>query len=163
MDAAARRALEGARDARSDKAAARAAVEDALHLAPNDVEVRMAAYKFHFYNHEYTQAVGHAAFCIAAFARKLGVSPEWRDVTPQHADFAALDQQVGWYLQALIAWGYCRARAGEPLEGRAALVAAADLDPTDRFGAGRLIAVIDRGGVEVDDYPGLDEPATADR
>ena len=118
MLAAARRALEGAKSARSDTAAARAAVEEALRLAPDDVEVRMAAYKFHFYNHEYAFAVGHADFCIGAFARKLGVSPDWRDVRPKDADFSALDQQVGWYLQALIAWGYCRARAGEPIEGR---------------------------------------------
>lgn len=162
MLAEARRALEGAKAARSDTPAARAAVEEALQLAPDEVEVRMAAYKFHFYNHEYAPAVGHAAACIEAFARNLGLSPDWRDVRPQHADFAALDQQVGWYLQALIAWGYCRARAGEPMEGRAALVVAADLDPTDRFGARRLIAVIDRGGVEADDYVGLDEPAKAD-
>jgi hypothetical protein len=161
MDAAARRALDGAKAARSDKAAAMAAIEEALRLAPKDVEVRMAAYKFHFYNHEYAQAVGHAAFCIGAFARRLGVSAEWRDVQPQHADFGALDQTVGWYLQALIAWGYCRARAKGPMEGRAAIAKAAELDPGDRFGAKRLIAVIDRGGVEVDDYAGPDEPAKA--
>ena len=144
--------LENARAARSDPARARIAVRKALDLAPDDVDVRMAAYKFHFYNHEYAPAAEHAAICLAAFARDLALSADWRCVRPGDADFASLERAPGRYLQALIAWGYCRARAGAPQEGRSAVAKAADLDPADRFGARRLLAVIDRGGLEKDDY-----------
>ncbi|MFO1118380.1 MAG: hypothetical protein U1E28_22145 [Beijerinckiaceae bacterium] len=149
---AARAALEGARPARTAYPAARAAIEEAVRLAPDDIDVRMGAYKFYFYAHEYEQAARHAGLCIDAFAADLGLSPAWRDVRACDAEFGAIDQKCGRYLQALIAWGYCRARSGALYEGRAAVEKAADLDPTDRFGARRLIAVIDRGGEEVDDY-----------
>ena len=151
MISAAQMALEGARLARSDKATARKAVDDALRLAPDDVDVRMAAYKFHFYNQDYAPAAVHAAVCIATFAADLGLLRDWRAIGPDDADFGALDQKPGRLLQALIAWGYCRARAGAPDEGRAAIAKAAELDPADRFGAKRLLAVVDRGGLETDD------------
>ena len=152
MQTSAARVLERAQPARSNPAVARAAIEEAVQLAPDDIDVRMGAYKFYFYSHEYEQAAHHASACIAHFAADLGVSPDWRDVRGCDAEFCTLDARCGRYLQALIAWGYCRARAGAPHEGRAAVAKAADLDPTDRFGARRLIAVIDRGGEEVDDY-----------
>ena len=147
-NSAARRALENARAARSDPEKARAAVAEALALAPDDADVRMAAYKFHFYNHEYAPAAEHAAICIRMFAADLGVSPDWRRLGADDAEFAALEQGPGRLLQALIAWGYCRARLGFVAEGRAAVAKAGELDPTDRFGAARLLAVLDRGGVE---------------
>lgn len=149
---AARAALEGARPARTAYTAARAAVEEAVRLAPGDIDVRMGAYKFYFYAHEFEQAARHASHCIDVFAADLGLSPAWRDVRASDAEFGTIDRRCGRYLQALIAWGYCRARAGAPHEGRAAVAKAADLDPTDRFGARRLLAIIDRGGEEADDY-----------
>ena len=152
MQTSAARVLERAQPARSNPGVARAAIEEAVKLAPDSIDVRMGAYKFYFYSHEYEQAAHHARACIAHFSADLGVSPDWRDVRACDADFCAVDARCGRYLQALIAWGYCRARAGAPHEGRAAVAKAADLDPTDRFGARRLLAVIDRGGAEVDDY-----------
>jgi tetratricopeptide (TPR) repeat protein len=152
MQQAAQLALEGARLARSNKDLARKAVAEALRLAPDDIDVRMAAYKFHFYNQEYEPAAVHAAVCIATFAADLGLSADWRAVGPADSDFGALDQKPGRFVQALIAWGYCSARAGALAEGRAAIAKAAELDPADRFGAKRLLAVVDRGGVEEDFY-----------
>ena len=145
-------ALEGARAARTRPEDARKAIDAALALAPDDVDVRMAAYKFHFYNHDYAPAADHAAVCIRMFAADLGLPPDWRSVAPDHADFAALARAPGRYLQALIAWGYCRARLGAVEEGREAVAQAARLDPNDRFGARRLLAVMERGGVEIDAY-----------
>ena len=50
----------------------------------------------------------------------------------------------------MIAWGYCRARLGFVGEGRAVIAKAAELDSIDRFRAGRLLAVLDRGGADRD-------------
>lgn len=118
-------------------------------LAPESRDVRMAAYKFHFYNHEHAAAADHAAVCIAMFAADLGVVADWSRLAANDADFTALERAPGRLLQALIAWGYCRARLGFVAEGRAAIAKAAELDPTDRFGARRLLSVLDRGGLDV--------------
>ncbi|MEI7610316.1 MAG: hypothetical protein WCJ64_23300, partial [Rhodospirillaceae bacterium] len=49
------------------------------------------------------------------------------------------------------AYGYVLVRAEETAAGREAVAKVASLDPGDRVGASRLLAVIDRGGVEDED------------
>ncbi len=137
--------LTKARDARSDPQTATRAVEEALQLAPDDLGVRMGAYKFHLYNHSLDVAALHAEWLLRHFARDLGVGADWRAVRPQDADFSTLEIKPRRYLQSLIAWGYCRARLGDLAGGREALVKAATLDQDDKFGAARLIAALDRG------------------
>lgn len=138
--------LEGARQARSDFAASREAVEKALALAPEDMRARMGAYKFYLYNHRLDQAAIHAEWLLGRFADDLGVARDWRAVAPASAGFASLDFAPRRYLQALIALGYCRARGGDLTGGREMLAKAQRLDREDRFGAGRLLAVLDRQG-----------------
>ena len=75
----------------------------------------------------------------------------WREIAPDHAAFDQLQPLPRLYLQCLLAYGYCRLRLGEAVEGRAVLLKAAELDPADRFGARRLVDVVDRGGVDEDD------------
>lgn len=86
--------LEGARAARSEPARARAAIAAALVLAPESRDVRMAAYKFHFYNHEHAAAADHAAVCIAMFAADLGVVADWSRMVANDADFTALERAL---------------------------------------------------------------------
>ncbi|TBW40763.1 hypothetical protein EYW49_03295 [Siculibacillus lacustris] len=146
--AAALAALEGARAARTDPVAAEAAVAAALALAPDSWEVRTGAYKFYFYDHRLAEAVPHAAFCIAAAARALGLDEDWRRIAPRSAAFDGFDAEPRRLLHALVAWGYCRIRTGDFEGGAAALAKVAELDPADRLGAARLIAVVERGGRE---------------
>ncbi len=138
--------LEGARQARSDFAASREAVEKALALAPEDMRARMGAYKFYLYNHRLDQAALHAEWLLRHFADDLGVTRDWRAIAPGSAGFSSLDFAPRRYLQALIALGYCRARGGDVAGGREMLAKAHELDSADRFGAGRLLAVLDRQG-----------------
>ncbi len=138
--------LEGARHARSDFAASLEAVEKALALAPEDMGARMGAYKFYLYNHRLDQAALHAEWLLGRFADDLGVARDWRAVAPESTGFSSLDFAPRRYLQALIALGYCRARGGDVAGGREMLAKAHELDRADRFGAGRLLAVLDRQG-----------------
>lgn len=138
--------LEGARAARSAPEQSEAAVLAALALAPDDLAVRMGAYKFYFYDHRLAEALPHAAHVVAAAARNLGLAEDWRALAPGSAAFDTYDEGPRLLLQSLIAWGYCQARIGALDDGRAALLKAAELDPADKFGARRLIAVLDRGG-----------------
>ncbi len=134
--------LMGARQARTDPVAAERAVKEALAAAPEDFEARLGAYRFYFYNHRYADAQPHAAFLLGIIARRLNVASDWRAVSPGDAAFDALEEAPGLYLQALIAWGYCKARLGARDEGAEAIAKAVELNPRDRFGAARLLAVV---------------------
>lgn len=138
--------LAGARTVRSDPAAAERAVKRALAAAPDDFSARLAAYKFYFYSHRLAEASPHAKFLVTLLARRLNVAADWRAVRPRDAAFEALEEAPGMYLQALLAWGYCRARLGAREEGAEAIAKVAELDPRDRFGAGRLLAVVMKPG-----------------
>lgn len=143
QSAAALLALKDAREARSDPATAEVAVHRALQLAPNDLEVRLGAYRFYFYNHRYSEALPHADFIIKHAARRLNIPVDWRVVSATDADFSALETVPGLYLQALLAWGYCNVRLGDMTLGREAVAKAAEIDPSDRFGAKPIMEIID--------------------
>jgi hypothetical protein len=134
--------LQGARSARSDPVAAERAVRTTLAAAPEDFSARLAAYKFYFYNHRLSEALPHAAFLLSLLARRLNVAGDWRAVRPGDAAFDEVEEAPGLYLQALLAWGYCNARLGARDVGAEAIAKVAELDPRDRFGAGRLLAVV---------------------
>lgn len=143
--AAAMLALKEARSARSDPATAETAVLRALQLAPQDLEVRLRAYRFYFYNHRYSEALPHAQFIVEHSARRLNIPVDWRAVTAADSNFSALESVPGLYLQALLAWGYCNVRLGELALGREAVAKAAEIDPSDRFGAKAILEIIDEG------------------
>ena len=143
--------LAGARQARTDPVAAERAVKQALAAAPQDFSVRLAAYRFYFYNHRLAGAVPHAAFLVSLIARRLNVAGDWRAVKPGDAAFDELEEAPSLYLQALLAWGYCKARLGERAEGAQALAKVAELAPRDRFGARRLLAIVSKPGPSEED------------
>ncbi|MEM8571757.1 MAG: hypothetical protein AAGG56_12750 [Pseudomonadota bacterium] len=128
--------------ARSDPVKTEAALLEALRLAPNEFDIRLAAYRFYFYNHRYDAALSHCEALLAHAARRLNVAGDWRLVGPTDAAFSEAEFAPGLYLQALIAWGYCQLRLGEEDAARAALGHVALLDPTDRFGAGFVVQLL---------------------
>ncbi|MEZ5786550.1 MAG: hypothetical protein R3D62_08805 [Xanthobacteraceae bacterium] len=137
--------LAGARQARSDPVTAERAVLQALALAPDDIEALLGAYRFYFYNHRLAEALPQAAGIVVQMARRLNVATDWRLVRPEDAAFSGAEEAPSLYLQALLAWGYGKVRLGWIDEGCRAIAKVAELDPRDRFGAGRLLAVIAAG------------------
>lgn len=140
-----------ARRPRTDPVAAERAVLRALAAAPSDFTAHLAAYKLYFYNHRLAEALPHAELLIGLIGRRLNIAADWRDVHAGDAAFGEPEEVPGLYLQALIAWGYCKARLGAGEDGRAAVAKAAELDPRDRFGARRLLRVIESNGHELDE------------
>lgn len=136
--------LAGAESAISNPAETREAVEHALRLAPHEPEVRLAAYRFYYYNHDHAQAIEHAEWILAHAARYLNIATEWRDVAPGDADFSVADETPSLYMQSLIALGYCAARCERRVLAREALEQAVLLDPTDRLGARWLLDHLNR-------------------
>lgn len=137
--------LAGAASARSRPLESAGAIARALEAAPEDVEVRLAAYRFHFYGHDYAAALPQAQAILSLAARRLNIAADWQAVRPEDADFTAHDFAPGLYLQALVGIGYCAVRMGAGDLARAVLTKAAELDPSDRFGGGWLLERYEAG------------------
>jgi hypothetical protein len=151
LPAAAERALHAVGLAWEDEAVAEGHIYEALDLAPGHLAVQIAAYKFYFYRHRLQEALPYAQACLAQILRRNQLPADWRDVRPGDAAFTTLNPEPRMVLFALVAYGYVLARLGRIEEGRAALIKVTELDPTDRLGALRLLAVIDGGGQDDDD------------
>jgi tetratricopeptide (TPR) repeat protein len=151
LPAAAEQALhEAARDWH-DEAAAEAHIRTALRLAPDHLAVQIGAYKFFLYRHRLAEALPHAEACLAETLRRNDLPADWRAVRPDQAAFATLEPAPRMVLFALVARGYVLARVGRAAESRETLSKVAELDPDDRMGARRLLAVLDRGGRDEED------------
>ncbi|MFL5284161.1 MAG: hypothetical protein ACJ8AW_25015 [Rhodopila sp.] len=96
-----------------------------------------------FYRHRLREALPYAERCLAHTLRRNNLPADWRDVRPDDAAFT-LDPEPRMFLFSLVANGYVLARLGRTEEGREAPLKVADLDPEDRLGARRLLAVLDR-------------------
>lgn len=151
LPAEAERALHLAAASYADTATARAHLARAEVLAPGHRLVDLGHYKFFFYKHDLVQALGYGERMIAHALAGIGVNHgDWRAVTPAHAAFTGLDPAPRFFLFALTAVGYLNLRLGREEEGRSALGKVRELDPEDKFGAGRLLDVADRQGLEED-------------
>ncbi|PTW51545.1 hypothetical protein [Rhodovulum kholense] len=145
--------LANAPGARSDPEGTARAVEAALEAAPDDLNIRLGAYRFYFYAHRFAEAIPQAEAILAQTARRLNIPADWRAVGPADAAFSAPETAPGLYLQALIALAYCHMRLGDMTRGWACLDKALTLDPTDRFAAYRLVRAADPPAEEDEDDP----------
>lgn len=125
-------------------------LQEAMLRAPDDLEVFVAAYRFHFYAHRLEEASAIALESLARMARTLDLPTDWRQVCNATEPAAWVDwgseenPQRRFYLFALKAWGYLQLRLGRYEAGRAALDGVLRLDPRDRVGSGLLLGVLDR-------------------
>lgn len=129
----------------ADSGEALAHLAHAAEVAPGHRLVDLGHYKFHFYKANLGQALVYGERMLGHAMAALGVNhTDWRSITPGTADFRGLEPAPRLFLFALVAIGYLLLRTGRLDAGREALTKVRDLDPDDRFGAGRLIAVADR-------------------
>jgi hypothetical protein len=126
---------------------AEALVRDIIDSAPDTLGVRIVAYRFYFYRRRSLEAADWALACIDWLSQRLGLPPDWRDVQPEHADFAEWHSYTHLWLQSLTAYAYNLARLGREEESVEALDKVAELDPHGRLGAAALRNVFtgDRG------------------
>lgn len=140
-----------------DEAATEAKVKEALALAPDALAARIGVYKFYFYRHRWAEALPHAWSCVEFALGALGLGGDWRRVGPADAAFVGTPVTLAplpkLLMQCLIATGYVLARLNRIAESEEALGKVVELDPSDRLGAARLLAVVRRGGVEEEDEP----------
>jgi len=142
--------LQGAEAPISQSAQSAQVIAEAVAAAPGDITVRLAAYRFCFYTHDYAAACDHAQAILRHAARQLNIAQDWRSVMPPDAAFSEHRFAPGLYLQALVGWGYCLARLGELSKAQDVLAKAAALDPMDGFGGAWLLDKIVNAGAEDD-------------
>lgn len=129
----------------ADSEAALVHLARAAEVAPGHRLVDLGHYKFHFYKANLGPALVYGERMLGHAMAALGVNhTDWRSITPATADFRGLEPAPRLFLFALVAIGYLLLRTGRLDAGREALGKVRDLDPDDRFGAARLIAVADR-------------------
>ncbi|TNE76746.1 MAG: hypothetical protein EP334_07870 [Gammaproteobacteria bacterium] len=113
----------------------------AYALAPNNLTVLVALYRFYYYQHRYQDALMIADRAMETVAPIVGFPASWVDV--DFADLAAglLESftMVRFYLLALKGAAYLNFRLGNVAEGVRMLNKVIELDSNDRLGAKALL------------------------
>ncbi len=115
----------------------------AYFLAPGQLVVLVALYRYYFYQHRLDDALVVADRTLAAAAERLNLPTAWRQLHPEHLGYAAM-RSIGllrFYLMVLKAAGYINLRLGRAADGEAMLEKLVELDSHDRLGGKLLLDV----------------------
>ncbi|WP_210396127.1 hypothetical protein [Motiliproteus sediminis] len=132
---AAQRYADGGADALLQRAAA---------LAPEDLTVLVARYRFYFYQHRHADALAVAHRAMAVVAPLIGFPEDWRQIDSNHlqAGVGRSFTLVRFYLMALKGAALLLLRMGEQPQAVAMLEQVQALDANDRLGAAALLQTV---------------------
>ena len=150
LDPRAERALRAAGLSWHDEVEAERLLSAAERTAPMHMAVAVAQYRYRLYKHRFQEAEAYAAKCLSLASAALGLPGDFRLVTSAHADFAAFEPRVRFWLFALQAYGYVLLRCGRGGEGTSVLGKVVELDRADQTKTRALIDVIARAGSDDD-------------
>ena len=124
-----------------DDPTAEAALLRAYFLAPEDLTVLVALYRFFYYRHAYEDALTVADRAIAGTARRLDVPARWQVLSEDDLGRAVLVSMTltRLLLMALKGAGYLLLRLDRPAEALARFEKVAQIDTSDRLGLASLI------------------------
>jgi tetratricopeptide (TPR) repeat protein len=116
----------------------------AYFLAPEQLVVLVALYRYYFYQHRLEDALIVADRAMAVAARRLELPGEWQRLRMDHLGHAVLRSMglLRFYLMVLKAAGYIHMRLERLETGRAMLEKLVELDSHDRLGGKVLLDVI---------------------
>jgi hypothetical protein len=116
----------------------------AYFLAPEQLVVLVALYRYYFYQHRLEDALLVADRAMAVAGRRLELPEEWQRLHPEHVGHAVLRSMglLRFYLMVLKAAGYIHMRLERLQTGRAMLEKLVELDSHDRLGGKALLDVI---------------------
>lgn len=122
---------------------------------PDHPAVHIALYRFYFYKNRLNEALEVARRCLAKTAADLGISADWRKVTPDNPVFSGVDKSYAaaprFYLFTLKGYAYLSMRLGNIQLGEELLEKLISLDPSDKLGGSVLRGVLDRMEQEDED------------
>lgn len=131
---------------RYGESSAEALLLQALGLAPDSLNVLVAAYRYYYYQHRLEDALTIAEDALRVTARRLAIPLDWQLLTLAHVS------QIGpvamplvrFHLLSLKAKAYLQLRLGREAEGKAILTTLLQLDTHNRLGARQLLDAAER-------------------
>lgn len=116
----------------------------AYALAPQDLSVLVALYRFYYYQHRYQDALDIAFQAMKAVAPSIGFPEDWLKLAFNHLANGVLVSftLVRFYLLALKGAGYLNLRLGNIADGVYMLKKVVEFDSKDRLGAKALLQSI---------------------
>lgn len=112
-------------------------------MAPDNLMVLVALYRFYYYQHRYMDALGIAEEALKVSGQMFGFEKNWRQMDLENLSYGMVESfsMVRFYLLALKGSGYLCLRMGELDEGIERLEKVVELDSPDRLGARSLLEV----------------------
>lgn len=116
----------------------------AYFLAPEQLVVLVALYRYYFYQHRLEDALVVAGRAMSIVARRLELPQNWEQLHPEQIGHAVLRSMglLRFYLMVMKATGYIHLRLGNSAVGQAMLEKLVELDSHDRLGAKVLLDVL---------------------
>ena len=110
-------------------------------LAPKNLSLLVAMYRFYYYQHRWQDALHIADLAMQASAEMLGINTPWRQLMPAHLGTPAMRSMglLRFYFLALKGSGYLCLRMDDREAAIERLQKVVQLDPQDRLGAGFLL------------------------
>lgn len=116
-------------------------------MAPDNLTVLVALYRYYFFRHRLEDTLLVAGRALDSSARLLGFPEDWRLLTRGHVGHGA-HRSIGlvrFHLLALKAAGLVNLRLGRRETARQMLLKVAEMDDSDRLGAKSLLNVVGLG------------------
>lgn len=125
----------------------------AYFLAPDDLSVLVALYRYYYYQHRYADALLVAHRATDASAQRLGINSDWTAVNELDLAYGVRNSMslMRFYLYALKGAGYLKLRLGDIAGAVQRLDKVVELDKADRIGARGLLEVVRGVSEETDD------------
>lgn len=115
----------------------------AFFIAPRNLTVLVAMYRYYYYQHKYEEAIQAAQHAMEVSGSKLNLPEDWHDLKLSHLGEAAVISmgQLRFYLMALKGSGYLYLRSGNFDKGADVLSKVVEVDPQDRLRAAFLFDI----------------------
>lgn len=115
----------------------------AYFIAPSNLTVLVALYRYYYYQHKYAEAIVVAHRAMEVSGKKLNLPTNWSDLNLNHLGEAAVVSMglLRFYLMALKGAGYLNLRSGNFEKGADMLSKVVELDPSDRLRAAFLLDI----------------------
>lgn len=139
--------LQAAVAARENPETCEALLWEAHKLGPRVLPVFYALYKFYFNRKRLADAERAALIGMDAAAHEMGVSADWRTLTPASAADWTVAGATRFYLFTMKALAFINLRRDRADIANELLAKLAELDPADHVGYG-VIALLAKGGME---------------
>jgi len=108
--------------------------KQALELAPDEMEIYVAFYKFYFYQKYLSEAEEVANRTLSKVADLTGLPADWRRFKKEFAHWTSPDSPVRYYLYTMKALGFIALRQENLSLANVILDKLIELDPDDRMG-----------------------------